>query len=65
MDAKKVDELQEKADRYDWIVGEPEGAQHLLNLLKQGKGTVEDFGKMIDRIAASKRAANFRIGAPA
>jgi hypothetical protein len=45
------------AARYEWMLDEPEGAQHLLNLLKQKKGTKEDFGKMIDRIRASKAAS--------
>ena len=44
-------------NRYNWIVHEPEGARHLLNLLREGKGNIESFGKMIDRIKASKDAA--------
>jgi hypothetical protein len=38
----------------DWILNEPQGATHLLGLLKNGKGTKEDFKNMILRIIASK-----------
>lgn len=42
------------AIRFHWMLNEPEGAQHLLNLLRQGKGSQSDFRRMIDRIINSK-----------
>jgi hypothetical protein len=44
------------AQRLEWIMDEPEAARHLLNLLMHGKGTRDDFTKMIDRISKSKNA---------
>lgn len=55
MDAILTEALKDAA-RYVWVVNEPEGAMHLLNLLKNKRGNSTDFGNMIDRIRASKDA---------
>ncbi len=43
--------------RWDWLLSDPVGARHMLQLLLTGKGTPEDFTAMVDRIAESKNAA--------
>lgn len=40
--------------RYNDMIADPEGARHLLHLLSLGKGSAEDFGKMLDRIHISR-----------
>jgi hypothetical protein len=50
-----VRECVRDARRYRWIIDEPEGARHLLNLLREKKGDKVSFGNMIDRIEASKK----------
>lgn len=50
----ELDSLRADKTRYEWLKDEPQGAQHLLNLLLQGKGTKASFDTMIDRIMKSK-----------
>ena len=52
--AERDAQLAAVSSRYEWLLDEPEGATHLLNLLKNKKGTKADFSAMIDRIKASK-----------
>lgn len=44
------------AERYRWLLDNPDVAYALFNLLKDGKGDKEAFTKMLDRIIASKEA---------
>lgn len=53
----RVEKMEANARRYQQIIDDPEAARHLLHLLQQGKGGVEAFSKMLDRIADSKAAA--------
>ena len=41
--------------RWDYIKADPEGARALLILLKEGKGTLDDFDTMVDRIIESRQ----------
>ena len=40
--------------RWNYIKSDPDGATSLLLLLKNGKGTAEDFDRIIDRIIESR-----------
>ncbi|MDH3233633.1 MAG: hypothetical protein OEQ29_08890 [Alphaproteobacteria bacterium] len=44
-------------DRWAYMLDNPANVKHLLSLLEVGKGTKDDFTKMIDRIIKSERAA--------
>ena len=44
-------------DRWDWLLRSPGAAANLFRLLDQGKGTAEDFTKLVDRVLGSERAA--------
>jgi predicted Fe-S protein YdhL (DUF1289 family) len=55
-----LDDAKAMAERYRWIVANPESARHLLRLLQQRKGDEEAFAKMIDRIITSENAARSR-----
>lgn len=55
--AAALAEARRDAERYEWILREPEAARHLLHLLQQGKGDKEAFSTMVDRIVMSKAAA--------
>lgn len=48
------------AVRFRQLMADPETGRHLLLLLSQGRGDEHSFRKMMDRIAASKEAANAR-----
>lgn len=54
---RKLAERAADAERFEWCLDEPEGAQHLLYLLKNKKGDKESFRKMLDRIRESKALA--------
>ena len=57
-----VDEsVEADAARFRWMVGEPEGARHLLSLLqREGSSKAGSFRSMIDRISTSQRNAASR-----
>lgn len=46
------------AERYRWLLDNPDVGYALFNLLKDGKGDKVAFSKMLDRITASKNAAD-------
>jgi hypothetical protein len=48
------------ARRFRAMLKDPVGARHLLHLLQQAKGDEAAFRSMIDRIDASREAANAR-----
>ena len=50
------------AERFRFLVDDPETARHLLSLLQQKKGNEDSLRKMIDRITESKIAANRHTG---
>jgi hypothetical protein len=39
--------------RYEYMLNFPDATRHMLQLLSSGKGTRDDFGKLIDRCIAS------------
>lgn len=43
--------------RFQQLMDDPESGMHLLRLLSLGKGTQDDFCRMLDRIQNSKEAA--------
>jgi len=43
--------------RWAYIKADPDGARALLLLLKNGKGTADDFDTMVDRIIESRNGA--------
>ena len=43
--------------RWEYIKSDADGARALLLLLKQGRGTPEDFDTMVDRIIESRANA--------
>ena len=45
------------AARWNYIKADPDGARALLLLLKNGKGTPDDFDTMVDRIIESRKGA--------
>jgi hypothetical protein len=53
----QVHDLEVIKRRYDDMARDPVGARHWLALLSAGKGTVKDFGKMMDRIHVSRENA--------
>lgn len=56
----EMGERAKKLERYEWMLNDPESARHLLSLLMQGKGSRDDFERMIDRIVDSKAKAEGR-----
>jgi len=42
--------------RWEYLKADPDGARALLLLLKNGKGTPDDFDTMVDRIIESRKA---------
>lgn len=53
----ECDALRKDAERFEWVLTDPEGARHLLHLMQQGKGDKDSFRGMIDRILRAKNAA--------
>ena len=43
--------------RWEYIKSDPDGARALLLLLREGKGTPDDFDTMVDRIIESRTNA--------
>lgn len=41
--------------RWNYIKADPDGARALLILLREGKGTHDDFDTMVDRIIESRK----------
>jgi hypothetical protein len=52
-----ITELDTYKARWNYIKTDIDGARSLLILLKDGKGTPDDFDTMVDRIIESRRAA--------
>lgn len=52
-----LDSIEQDAQRFRYLVSDPETGRHLLLLLSQGKGDAAALRRMIDRIQASKAAA--------
>lgn len=48
------------ARRLQQLLNDPESSMHLLRLLSMGKGTQDDFCRMLDRIANSKELAGVK-----
>ena len=46
--------------RWEYIKEDIDGARALLLLLKNGKGTFDDFDTMVDRIIESRKCAKTR-----
>jgi len=46
--------------RWDYIKSDPDGARALLILLREGKGTSDDFDTMVDRIIESRSKAGLK-----
>ena len=44
------DEIERLRARWSYIKSHPDSARHLLGLLEAGRGSGDDFDKMIDRI---------------
>lgn len=47
--------------RWDYIKSDPDGARALLILLREGKGTPDDFDTMVDRIIESRANAGLEV----
>lgn len=45
------------AVRYRFLLERPDTARHWFLLLSEGKGTPQQFSKMVDRVLASEQAA--------
>ena len=50
--AEGMEEVYKK--RWEYIKADPDGARALLLLLKEGKGSPDDFDTMVDRIIESR-----------
>lgn len=48
--------------RWEYIKTDPNGARALLLLLREGKGTPEDFDTMVDRVIESRSKAGKGVG---
>lgn len=55
--AEKDKELARLKARWEYIKTDIEGARALLILLRDGKGTPDDFDTMVDRIIESRKGA--------
>jgi hypothetical protein len=55
-------EVERLRNRWKYIKVDQDGARALLLLLKNGKGTPDDFDTMVDRIIESRRLASVREG---
>jgi hypothetical protein len=50
-----IDSAEQDAERFRYLISDPETGRHLLLLLSQGKGDASALRRMIDRISASSR----------
>ena len=48
-------------DRWNYIKDDIDGARALLLLLKNGKGTPQDFDTMVDRVILSRVGAGLQV----
>jgi hypothetical protein len=48
-------------DRWSYIKADVDGARALLLLLKNGKGTPQDFDTMVDRVILSRVGAGLQV----
>jgi hypothetical protein len=48
-------------DRWNYIKADIDGARALLLLLKNGKGTPQDFDTMVDRVILSRVGAGLQV----